>query len=386
MTDGDTPGLLASGALTPGALAPGAGLACPAPADARRGLGEDAVVLLGHGAGGRLSEELLRGVLLPAMADGGEPATAAPILEDAAVLPGGPAELVFSTDAFVVDPLFFPGGDIGSLAVHGTVNDVAMMGAEPFALALALIVEEGLPIPVLDRVARSVGRAARAAGVRVVTGDTKVVGRGSADGLYLTTTGLGRRLPGIRPSAAAARPGDEVLISGPIGLHGTTVLSTREGLGFEADIASDSRPLHTLVKALAEAVPDAVRTLRDPTRGGVAASLNEIARDSSAAAGRPVGIELDESALPVPAPVAAACEILGLDVLHVANEGCLLAFVRPDRAADALAALRSAPGGAGAGAARIGRVTDAGRVVLHTLLGSRRTVEMPTGEQLPRIC
>ncbi|MEV0173599.1 hydrogenase expression/formation protein HypE [Streptomyces sp. NPDC050803] len=342
-------------------------LDCPVPNH------EDEVVLLGHGAGGRLTAELLDRIVLPALDSGDGP------LEDAALLPGHP-DLVISTDSFVVSPLFFPGGDIGSLAVHGTVNDLAMRGAWPLALSVSLIVEEGLPLAELRAVTESLGKAAQEAGVPVVTGDTKVVGRGAADRLFITTTGVGRRHPLLTPSAALARPGDAVLLSAPIGLHGTTVLSTREGLGFESDIASDSRPLHRLVDALAP-LAGAVHVLRDPTRGGLAATLNEIARDSS------VAVEIDDAAIPVPEPVAAACDLLGLDPLVVANEGCLVAFVAPDAAEDALTALRSRP--EGREAVRIGEVLPQGprgRVTLRTLVGARRIVEMPLGEQLPRIC
>ncbi|MEV5845317.1 hydrogenase expression/formation protein HypE [Streptomyces sp. NPDC051985] len=340
---------------------------CPAPRH------EDEVVLLGHGAGGRLTEELLDRLILPALDGERGP------LEDAALLPGH-RELVISTDSFVVSPLFFPGGDIGSLAVHGTVNDLAMRGARPLALTLSLIVEEGLPLAELGAVMDSLGKAAREAGVPVVTGDTKVVGRGAADRLFVNTTGVGERHEGLHPSAALARPGDAVLLSGPIGLHGTTVLSTREGLGFESDIASDTRPLHRLVAALAP-LGAAVHVLRDPTRGGLAAALNEIARDSGAA------VEIDESRVPVPEAVAGACDLLGLDPLVVANEGCLVAFVAAGAADRALAALRSLP--EGAGAVRIGEVLPqgpGGRVTLRTLVGARRIVDMPLGEQLPRIC
>ncbi|MFJ9898299.1 hydrogenase expression/formation protein HypE [Streptomyces sp. NPDC091280] len=340
---------------------------CPAPVH------EDEVVLLGHGAGGRLSEELLDRLILPALGE-----TAGP-LEDAALLPGH-RELVISTDSFVVSPLSYPGGDIGSLAVHGTVNDLAMRGAWPIALSVALIVEEGLPLAELRSVVASLGKAAREVGVPVVTGDTKVVGRGAADRLFVNTTGVGQRHGSLHPSAALARPGDAVLLSGPVGLHGTTVLSTREGLGFESDIASDSRPLHRLVRALAPIGP-AVHVLRDPTRGGLAACLNEIARDSS------VAVEIEERAVPVPEAVAAACDLLGLDPLVVANEGCMVAFVSADAAEDTLAAMRST--GEGAQAVRIGEVLPAGppgRVTLRTLVGARRIVDMPLGEQLPRIC
>ncbi|WAZ19480.1 hydrogenase expression/formation protein HypE [Streptomyces cinnabarinus] len=334
---------------------------------------EDEVVLLGHGAGGRLTAELLDRLVLPALGGDGGP------LEDAALLPGRP-DLVISTDSFVVSPLFFPGGDIGSLAVHGTVNDLAMRGAWPLALSVSLIVEEGLPLAELRAVMESLGKAAEEAGVPVVTGDTKVVGRGAADRLFVNTTGIGRRHELLRPSAALARPGDAVLLSGPIGLHGTTVLSTREGLGFEADIASDSRPLHRLVQALTR-LGEAVHVLRDPTRGGLAAALNEIARDSS------VAVEIEESGVPVPQAVASACDLLGLDPLVVANEGCLVAFVAPEATEEALAALRSRP--EGEAAVRIGAVLPQGpqgRVTLRTLVGARRIVEMPLGEQLPRIC
>ncbi|MFF6953288.1 hydrogenase expression/formation protein HypE [Streptomyces iakyrus] len=334
---------------------------------------EDDVVLLGHGSGGRLTAELLDTLVLPAL--DGHPGP----LEDAALLPGRP-DLVISTDSFVVSPLFFPGGDIGSLAVHGTVNDLAMRGARPIALSVALIVEEGLPLAELRSVVESLGKAARDAGVPVVTGDTKVVGRGAVDKIFVNTTGVGHRHLGLRPSAALARPGDAVLLSGPIGLHGTTVLSTREGLGFESDIASDSRPLHRLVDALAP-LGGQVHSLRDPTRGGLAAALNEIARDSN------VTVNIDESAVPVPQAVGAACDLLGLDPLVVANEGCLVAFVAPSAAEEALAGLRSHP--EGRQAVRIGEVSPkgpAGWVILRTLVGARRVLEMPLGEQLPRIC
>ncbi|MCD9877643.1 hydrogenase expression/formation protein HypE [Streptomyces guryensis] len=334
---------------------------------------EDEVVLLGHGAGGRLTAELLDRLVLPAVGGGTGP------LEDAALLPGHPG-LVMSTDSFVVSPLFFPGGDIGSLAVHGTVNDLAMRGARPLALSVSLIVEEGLPLTELRSVMASLGKAAQDVGVPVITGDTKVVGRGAADRLFINTTGVGQRHELLCPSAALARSGDVVLLSGPVGLHGTTVLSTREGLGFESDIASDTRPLHRLVRELAP-LGAAVHVLRDPTRGGLAAALNEIARDSS------VAVEIEESAVPVPEAVASACDLLGLDPLVVANEGCLLAFVDAGAADRALAALRSLP--EGAQAVRIGEVLregPRGRVTLRTLVGARRIVDMPLGEQLPRIC
>ena len=348
---------------------------CPPP---RR---ETERVLLGHGSGGRLMAELLTAVIEPELGLAG-PAEDAAVVDLAAV--GGNGEVIVSTDAFVVTPRFFPGGDIGELAVNGTVNDLAMRGARPVGICLAYIVEEGFGLDELRAVTASVARAARSAGVRVVSGDTKVVGRGAADGLYITTTGFGVRLPGSQVSAAQARPDDVVLISGPIGLHGTAILSVRESLGFEAEIVSDTRPLHDLVAAMIEAGGASVHALRDPTRGGLASALNELAETSG------VGVELDESAIPVPGTVAAACDLLGLDPMHVANEGCLVAFVAPEAALDVLVAMRAHP--AGAQARPIGRAVAtppasfAGRVRMHTMVGATRVVDMLVGEQLPRIC
>lgn len=342
-------------------------MTCPTPqAETER-------VLLGHGSGGQLMAELLRDVITPALGGTGP-------LEDAAVVRAGDTELVFSTDSFVVTPRFFPGGDIGSLAVHGTVNDLAMRGAMPVALAVAYVLEEGLPMAELRRITESVAAAARAAEVPVVTGDTKVVERGGADGIYLTTTGIGVRAPGIDPSAARCLPGDAVLVSGPIACHGTAILSAREDLGFDSDIVSDSQALHRLVRDMLAAGGDSVHALRDPTRGGVASALNELADASG------VGVELDESALPVPQQVAAACEILGLDPLHVANEGCLVAMVAPEVTDRVLAAMLARQESAAAQV--IGRVVDgpAGRVTVRTLVGAARIVDMLVGEQLPRIC
>lgn len=344
--------------------------ACPVPrAETER-------VLLGHGSGGQLSAELLREVIVPALGRAARPGA----MEDGALLQVDAHELVMSTDTFVVNPRFFAGGDIGSLAVHGTINDLAMMGATPIALSLALVIEEGFPIDELRAICQSVGEAAVAAGVQVVTGDTKVVGHGDADGLFVNTAGLGRRLAGACPSATRAAIGDVVLVSGPIGRHGTTVMSTRVGLDFESDISSDSQPLHRLVEAMVAVAGEAIHVMRDPTRGGVASTLNEIAEASG------VQICLEEAAIPVPPTVAAVCEILGLDPLHVANEGCLVALVAPEVADVVLAAMRATPEGRDACA--IGRVIDADavRVVMSTLVGSRRIVDMLIGEQLPRIC
>ncbi|WP_225731359.1 MULTISPECIES: hydrogenase expression/formation protein HypE [unclassified Nocardia] len=341
--------------------------ACPLPHT------ENERVLLGHGSGGQLMAELIDRVIVAELGDH-EP------LQDAAIVEIDGAGVVFSTDSFVVTPRWFPGGDIGALAVHGTVNDLAMRGARPVALSLAYVLEEGLSLAELRAVTASVARAASACGVRVVTGDTKVVGSGAADGIYITTTGIGARLPGADPSATRGRPGDVVLLSGPIGAHGTAILCARGDLGFDADIRSDTRPLHELVAALIATCGTDVHALRDPTRGGLASALNELAAASC------VGVEIVEADVPVPTEVAATCELLGLDPMHVANEGCLVAFVAEAAAERALAAMRSVA--AGAAATVIGRVTDgpAGRVTARTLIGAARIVDMLVGEQLPRIC
>lgn len=342
---------------------------CPVP------IAEGARVLLGHGSGGQLSAALLRDVVGPALAPVSPPGP----LNDAAVVDVAGNRVAFTTDSYVVSPLRFPGGDIGQLAVHGTVNDLAMMGAQPLALSLAYVIEEGLPIEDLREVTESVARAAQAAGTHVVTGDTKVVGRGAADGLFVSTAGIGVVADGAHPGADRARPGDVVLVSGPIGRHGIAVLSIREGLEFEVEITSDTQPLNRLVAAMLAVEPD-VHVLRDATRGGLASALNEIAEASG------VGVTLDDAAVPVPDAVRAACEMLGLDPMHVANEGTLVAIV-PERSADAvLAAMRGRP--EGAAAARIGRVVDdhPGMVTARTVVGSERIVDMLVGEQLPRIC
>jgi hydrogenase expression/formation protein HypE len=300
-------------------------------------------------------------------------------LNDAAVVEVAGQRLAFTTDSFVVSPLQFPGGDIGELAVNGTVNDLAMMGAQPLALSLAYVIEEGLPMDDLRRVTESVARSAVRAGVRIVTGDTKVVGRGAADGLFLNTAGIGLVAPGVTVGADRASVGDALILSGPIGLHGVAIMSVREGLGFEVEIASDTQPLNGLVARIVAACPD-VRVLRDPTRGGLASALNEIASASG------VGIDLREETIPIPGPVRAACEMLGLDPLHVANEGKLVAVV-PASAVDAvLAAMRAVP--EGVEAVEIGRVVadHPGMVAMRTIVGSQRIVDMLVGEQLPRIC
>ena len=333
---------------------------------------------MNHGAGGRASAQLIEALFArafdnPALREG----------NDGAVLPAPPAghHLVLATDAHVISPLFFPGGDIGALSVHGTVNDVAMMGAQPLYLSASFILEEGLPLADLKRIVDSMAAAAREAGVAIVTGDTKVVEQGHGDGVFISTTGAGWLPPGRRLSGDLARPGDVVLVSGPIGDHGVAVLSQRESLEFETAIVSDSAALNGLTAAMLAAVPEgSVRVLRDPTRGGLATTLNEITRQSG------TGITLDEAKIPVRAQVEAACELLGLDPLYVACEGRLVAICAPDVAETLLAAMQAHP--LGQQAARIGLVTDDPHrfVQMATRFGGRREVDWLSGEQLPRIC
>jgi hydrogenase expression/formation protein HypE len=340
---------------------------CPVPADA----GDR--VTLAHGAGTGATARLFEEILFPRLAN----EWLAP-RHDGAVLDAAGARLAFTTDSFVVSPLEFPGGNIGSLAVHGTLNDLAMCGARPLALSCALVLEEGLPLATLARVVDSLGAAARAAGVPVATGDTKVVERGKGDGLYVNASGLGLLPPGrvLRPDRVS--PGDAVLVSGPIGAHGAAVLSVREGIEFESDIRSDSAWLGPLVEAALEAAPD-VRCLRDPTRGGLGAVLHEIAR----AAG--CEIEIDEASVPVDTPVRTACELFGLDPLFLASEGRCVAFAAEGDAEAVLEAMRAQP--LGRDAARIGRVrAGPPRVVVATRLGGRRLLVLPAGDPLPRIC
>jgi len=346
-----------------------AGPSCPVPlASAER-------VQLGHGSGGTLSAALLRDRFLPLLGN--------PVLDqlgDAAVLPVHGGDVAFSTDTFVVRPVEFPGGNIGSLAVHGTLNDLAMMGAAPLCLAAGFVLEEGLDLALLDRVLTGMAATAREAGVPVVTGDTKVVERGKADQLYISTTGIGLLRPGFRPAPHRARPGDAVLVSGPLGAHGMAIMAAREGLAFDAPIESDAATLFPLVERLRERVGDAVHVLRDPTRGGLASALNEIAATSR------VGVVLEDGTIPVPAAVASVCELLGLDVMYVANEGVLVAFVDAAAAADALSALRSHPLGRSAVIAGHVVADHPGLVILRTGPGGSRIVQMIPGDQLPRIC
>ena len=346
-----------------------AGLTCPAPSSTPER------IQLGHGSGGKMSAALLRDRFLPHFAN-----DILAQLGDAAVVDIGGQAVAISTDTFVVQPLEFPGGNIGSLAVHGTVNDLAMMGARPCWLAAGFVLEEGLPFDVLDRIVRAMSEAARTAGVQLVTGDTKVVERGKADGVFINTTGVGLRPAGFAPAPAHARAGDAVIVSGPLGRHGIAIMTAREGLAFEAEITSDSAILTPLVELLRDRIGDAVHTLRDPTRGGLASALNEIATAAE------IGVVLHEAALPIPTPVAAACEMLGFDPLYVANEGVLVAFVPEPLADAAVEALRGHP--LGRSAARIGRAVAAhpGMVILETVIGGTRVVDMLPGDQLPRIC
>ncbi len=332
-------------------------------------------VVLGHGSGGKMTHDLVAKVFMPQLSS---PALQAG--NDAGIVSAAACvDLAISTDSHVVFPLFFPGGDIGRLAVCGTVNDVAMLGAIPRYLTVGFILEEGLEVAVLERVLASMRAAAAEAGVEIVAGDTKVVQAGKADGLYITTTGVGTVLAGLQVGGALARPGDVVILSGPVGDHGIAVLSARGELGFEADIQSDVAPLNHLVMAILEASAE-VHVLRDPTRGGVATTLNEIAAQSN------VGIVIDESTIPVRPAVSAACEMLGFDPLYIANEGKLLVVVAKEDAPDVLAAMRKTR--YGEEAVIIGEVTagPAGRVLMRTTIGATRIVDVLMGELLPRIC
>lgn len=331
-------------------------------------------IQLAHGTGGKLARDLIEQVVRPEFTNAFLEA-----LHDGAVVPIGGERLAFTTDAHVVSPLFFPGGDIGRLAINGTVNDLAMCGATPHHLSAAFILEEGLPMADFRRVLRSMREAADAAGVLLVTGDTKVVERGKADRMFITTTGIGVVPAGIEINPRRARPGDCILLSGPIAEHGMAILCAREALAFESDLASDTAPLAGVVGSLLAVCPD-VHVLRDPTRGGLSAALVEIAQSAG------VGMRVDEAAIPLREDVRAACELLGLDPLHVANEGRFVAWLPEHAAPAAIAATRGHQ--CGRGAAIIGHVTadHPGRVVLRTRVGGARLVETPVGEQLPRIC
>jgi hydrogenase expression/formation protein HypE len=333
----------------------------------------DKTILLAHGSGGKLSHALIEKYLLPGLEN--------PILktmDDSAVLDLA-GQLAFTTDSFVVSPLFFPGGDIGRLAVCGTVNDLSMVGAKPLYLSLALIIEEGLALDDLEKIIHSIQAAARESGTQVVTGDTKVVNRGCADKLFINTAGLGVVAPGTHVSGANARPGDRVILSGSIGDHGIAVMAQRQGLRLKVTVESDCAPLNSLVMEMLED-PSAVHSLRDPTRGGLATTLNELARQSA------VGIKVYEEKIPLRDSVASACALLGLDPLYVANEGKLIAIVAPEKAEEILARMRKTRYAESAAIIGEVRSENPGRVVMQTRLGTSRIVDMLSGELLPRIC
>ena len=332
-------------------------------------------IVMGHGGGGKLGNELVEHLFLPAFRN--------PELEnlgDAALLDLGGGKLAMSTDSFVVQPLFFPGGSIGELAVNGTVDDLAVSGAEPKFLSASFILEEGLPLSQLAAIVEAMAAAAATAGVKIVTGDTKVVERGHGDGCYINTAGIGLLRPGIQVGPQCAKPGDVVLVSGTIGDHGMAIMSVREGLEFESQIRSDCAALNGLIAEVLASTGGAIHTMRDPTRGGLASTLNEIAQASG------VGVEIDEPSLPVRSEVQAACELLGLDPVYVANEGKVVFFVAPEAADQVLATLRGHP--LGREAARIGRVTAEHKrmLVARTAMGANRVIPIQIGEQLPRIC
>jgi hydrogenase expression/formation protein HypE len=354
-------------------------MSCPLP------LSDYDHVLLGHGSGGKLTADLIQRVFLPELGN-----SVLSALEDQATVEFGSRSdfasnghpvprLAFTTDSFVVRPLFFPGGDIGRLAVHGTVNDLAVGGATPLYLSAAFILEEGLPMDDLRRIVTSLAESCREAGVQLVTGDTKVVDHGIGDLIFITTSGIGMVPAGRKLSIKNARPGDRILVSGTIGDHGIAIMSVREGIEFETILESDSAPLHDLTRVMLDACPE-IRCMRDPTRGGVSSALNELATASK------VGVRLREQALPVRHEVSAACEMLGLDPLYVANEGKLIAIVPAEHAEQVLSVMRQHP--LGQNATLIGEIVDEhpGMVIMRSVIGGDRVVTMLAGEQLPRIC
>lgn len=333
------------------------------------------IILLGHGSGGRLSHQLLDELIIPTLSGVSQRDQ-----NDSAILEHSGGRLAFTTDSYVVDPIFFPGGDIGDLAINGTVNDLAMAGARPLAISVGLILEEGLPTEDLERILQSMKKAAFKAGVSIVTGDTKVVPRGKADKIFINTSGIGVFDHTLDIRGSGAKVGDKILINGTVGDHGMAVLASREGLDLETSIETDSAPLNGMVADLVRSLGAQLHVLRDPTRGGVATTLKEIAAQSGA------DLVLEEQSIPVTPAVAGACAILGLDPLFVANEGKLLAIVAPEAAERALDAMRARP--EGRSATLIGEVTavSAGRVMMRTAIGGMRSIEMLAGEQLPRIC
>jgi hydrogenase expression/formation protein HypE len=335
----------------------------------------DPQIEMAHGAGGKASRRLVEGLFAPLLC-GNTPGP----LGDAALVDISGTQVAITTDSFVVKPLTFPGGSIGELAVNGTVNDLAVSGAKAEALVVTYVLEAGLPTPVLEAEVRAMAKAAQKAGVRIAGGDTKVVEHGKADQMYVTTTGIGRCLCGVAIDPGSVRPGDKVLLSGPIGDHGITILLARGELDFEADLRSDTRSVLPLVEALVHAAGPGVRWMRDPTRGGAATSLNELARDCG------LGIVLFEDQIAVRDAVRGACELLGLDPLHIANEGQFLAVVAPEYADAAIHSLRLTPGGEGAQVIGEVREQPAGSVLVTTLYGGSRIIDMLVGDPLPRIC
>ena len=353
---------------TPTSDASALGGTCPMP------LNDYKEIVLAHGSGGKLSQRLLQSIVLPQFRN----ELLAP-LHDGAVFALDASRVAFSTDSYVVSPIFFPGGDIGKLAVHGTVNDLAMCGARPLHLSVGFILEEGLPMADFRRIVHSMHGAAAEAGVKLVTGDTKVVDRGKADKVFINTAGIGLVRKGVNIQPSRAQVGDKIIISGQIAVHGIAIMSVREGLEFETEIASDTAPLNGLVDSIFDACED-IHVLRDPTRGGVTSALSEIAQSAQ------VGMLLDEARIPISEEVKGACEILGLDPLYVANEGKLLAILPGADANRVLAAMRAHT--LGRAAAVIGQVTSdhPGYVLMKTRIGGTRVVDMLSGEQLPRIC
>ncbi len=343
-------------------------LSCPCP------ITQHDTIQMAHGAGGRLSAELTQKLFLPRFSN---PALSA--LEDQAMLNLPSGRLAFSTDSFVVDPLFFPGGDIGDLAINGTVNDIAMSGAKPMYLSVGFIIEEGLSMKTLHRALLSMERAAKIAEIAIVTGDTKVVEKGQCDKLFINTSGIGIIPDGVEISCRSLKPGDQILLSGTLADHGMAIMSTRKGLSFQSQLKSDTASLGKLVEAILSVTKN-IHAMRDPTRGGLATTLNEFAKSSN------VGIRIFEDALPVRPDVKGACEVLGIDPLYVANEGKCVVVLPKDHAEAVLNEMKSHP--VGKDACLIGEVTDKnpGMVIMKTLLGANRIVDMPLGEQLPRIC
>ena len=333
-------------------------------------------IQMAHGAGGRLSRELTQKMFLPHLRN-----SCLDSLDDQARFFLEAGMVAFTTDTFVVSPVFFPGGNIGDLAVNGTVNDLAVGGATPLYLSAGFVLEEGFSLAELERIVKSLADAARTAGVEVVTGDTKVVEKGQCDGIFINTSGIGVIRKGVDISCANLKPGDSIIVSGTLGDHGMAVMTSREGLSFQSDITSDTASLSGLISAILDEVPE-VHAMRDPTRGGLAATLNELANASQA------GVVLDEASLPVRPDVLGACELLGIDPLNVANEGKVIVVVPAESSKDVLRIMRENTAVSGKDAAIIGEVVDdhPGMVVIRTLLGSRRILEMPLGEQLPRIC